>query len=44
MILLDNVLDKTINNEMFLPGILIFLVIIIPVLICKIIQIIKDKF
>lgn len=44
MFLLNTVLNKTINNEMFLPGILIFLVIIIPALIYKIIQIIKDKF
>lgn len=44
MFLLDTVLDKTINNEMFLPGILIFLVIIIPIAIYKIIEIIKNKF
>lgn len=44
MILLDTVLDKVIDSEMFIPGILIFLIIIIPILICEAIQIIKNKF
>ena len=43
MILLDTVLDKVIDSEIFIPGILIFLIIIIPIVIYKAIQIIKNK-
>ena len=44
MILLDTVLNKVIDSKMFIPGITIFLIIVIPTFIKKIIEIIKDKF